>query len=60
MDGIVGRFAEQNRLLEAELRALEPSEVVNLAVFDALSRFDSELSGGRSAGEVRVAEARDF
>ena len=60
MDGIVGRFAEQNRLLEAELRALEPSGVVNLAVFDALSRFDSELSGESGAEELREAVARVF
>lgn len=36
MDQIIGRFLEQNRLLAAQLRALEPSVAVNPAVWGAL------------------------
>lgn len=42
---IVNGFLNQNKLLKAELRGLEPSGVVNTEVFDALERFDGELSG---------------
>lgn len=60
MDEIVGRFLRQNRMLEAELKALEPSGVVNSAVFGALKRFDSELSGESGMEEVREAVAQVF
>jgi len=43
--GILARFKEQNAALRVLLRELEPSGVVNAAVFPALDRFDDELSG---------------
>ncbi len=42
---IVDGFLRQNKLLYAELSELETSGAVNAAVFDALKRFDDELSG---------------
>ena len=45
MDGVIARFSEQNGLLRRHLKALEPSGVVNEAVFRALDRFDDEMAG---------------
>ena len=45
MQGVLARFKEQNKQLRACLRELEPSGVVNEAVFKALDNFDDELSG---------------
>ena len=45
MQGVLARFKEQNAKLRAFLKELEPSGVVNEAVFKALDRFDDELSG---------------
>ncbi len=45
MQGVLARFKEQNAQLRACLKELEPSGVVNAAVFKALDRFDDELSG---------------
>ena len=45
MQGVLTRFREQNAQLRAYLSELEPSGVVNPAVFKALDRFDDELSG---------------
>ena len=45
IDGVFARFKEQNSKLRAYLRELEPSGVVNPPVFEALDRFDNELSG---------------
>ncbi len=45
MQGVFARFKEQNAQLRAYLSELEPSGVVNTAVFKALDRFDDELSG---------------
>lgn len=45
MQGVFVRFKEQNAQLRAYLSELEPSGVVNAAVFKALDRFDDELSG---------------
>ena len=50
MQGVLARFKEQNTRLRALLKELEPSGVVNTAIFKALDRFDEELSG-RSADE---------
>lgn len=50
MQGVFGRFREQNAQLRAHLKELEPSGVVNSAVFKALDVFDDELSG-RSHGK---------
>lgn len=49
MKEVIGRFREQNERLRAQLAALKPSGVVNEAVFDALDRFDRELSGNTDA-----------
>jgi hypothetical protein len=45
MQGVFARFKEQNVQLRSYLSELEPSGVVNAAVFKALDRFDDELSG---------------
>ncbi|MGF7059924.1 helix-turn-helix transcriptional regulator [Brassicibacter mesophilus] len=45
IQGVFARFKEQNAQLRAYLSELEPSGVVNAAVFKALDRFDDELSG---------------
>lgn len=45
MQGVLARFKEQNAQLRAYLAELEPSGVVNPAVFRALDRFDEALSG---------------
>lgn len=45
MQGVFARFKEQNARLRELLKELEPSGVVNDAVFKALDRFDEELSG---------------
>ena len=45
MQGVFARFKEQNAQLRTYLSELEPSDVVNEAVFKALDRFDDELSG---------------
>lgn len=45
IQGVFVRFKEQNAQLRAYLSELEPSGVVNAAVFKALDRFDDELSG---------------
>lgn len=45
MQGVFARFKEQNAKLRVYLKKLEPSGVVNAAIFGALDRFDDELSG---------------
>ncbi|MHB1456610.1 MAG: helix-turn-helix transcriptional regulator [Armatimonadota bacterium] len=45
MQGVFAQFKEQNSQLCACLSELEPSGLVNPAVFGALDRFDEELSG---------------
>lgn len=59
-DDILKRFLEQNRILRTELTELEPSGIVNLAVFDALKRFDDELSGNTHANELKEAVSKVF
>ena len=55
MQGVLARFKEQNEKLRACLTELEPSGVVNEAVFKALNRFDDELAG--KPGDERLCEA---
>ena len=50
MQGVFTRFKQQNAELRAYLKELEPSGVVNEAVFKALDIFDDELSGNLSSG----------
>ncbi len=45
MNQVIATFCEQNRRLRMQLNELAPSGVVNAAAFDALDRFDRELSG---------------
>jgi len=44
MQGVLARFNEQNARLRAYFKELEPSGVVNEAVFAALDKFDMKLS----------------
>lgn len=60
MQGVFGRFREQNANLRAYLKELHPSGVVNDAVFKALNRFDDELSGKTQAGELRDVVSKVF
>ena len=60
MQGVLARFKEQNAQLRACLKELEPSGVVNAAVFKALDRFDDELSGLSHDERLRETVARVF
>ena len=60
MQGIFARFKEQNARLRSYLKALEPSGVVNAAVFKALDRFYDELSGHTADEFLRETVARMF
>ena len=44
IQGVLARFKEQNAQLRAYLKELEPSGVVNAAVWGALDNFDSDLT----------------
>lgn len=60
MQGVFARFKEQNAKLRAYLKELEPSGVVNAAVFKALDRFDDELSGAPHDAPLREPVAGVF
>ncbi len=60
MQGVFARFKEQNAQLRACLKELEPSGVVNAAVFKALDRFDDELSGAPHDEWLRATVAKMF
>lgn len=60
MQGVFARFKEQNAQLRAYLLELEPSGVVNAAVFKALDRFDDELSGISQDERLREIVAKVF
>jgi AraC-like DNA-binding protein len=60
MQGVLARFKQQNSQLRAFLKELEPSGVVNEAVFKALDRFDDELSGLPYEEGLREAVAKMF
>ena len=60
MQGVLARFREQNEKLRACLTELEPSGVVNEAVFKALDRFDGELSGKPRDERLREAVTAIF
>lgn len=59
MQGVFARFREQNTRLRTVLSELS-SGVVNAAVFKALDRFDSELSGHSRDSRLQDAAARVF
>jgi len=60
MQGVLARFKEQNAQLRAYLSELEPSGVVNAAVFRALESFDQELSGAAHDERLRETVAKVF
>lgn len=45
MQGVLARFKQQNEKLRGYLKDIKNTDVVNDAVFNALDRFDDELSG---------------
>lgn len=60
MEEIIGRFERQCRQLRAQLTGLEPSGLVNPAVFDTLDRFEEELTGDTRAVELKEAVEKVF
>jgi len=60
MHGVLARFKEQNAKLREYLKELEPSGVVNQAVFKALNRFDDELSGQTHDERLQETVAKIF
>ena len=56
----LARFREQNTRLRAYLSELEPSGVVNAAVYKALDQFDEELSGQSHDKGLQDVVARVF
>jgi hypothetical protein len=60
MQGILSRFRSRNAQLRAYLKEIEPAGVVNEAVFNALDRFDAELSGKTECDELRVVISKMF
>jgi hypothetical protein len=60
MQGVFARFKEQNAQLRTYLSDLEPSGLVNTAVFIALDRFDDELSGSSHDNKLKDVVAQVF
>jgi len=60
IQGVFARFKEQNARLREYLKELEPSGVVNAAVFKALDIFDGELSGISHDENYRDTVAKMF
>lgn len=60
MEGILGRFSEQCRCLRKELRTLEASGLVNMAVFDALDGLEEELSGRTRMEDMKETVEKVF
>lgn len=60
MQGVFARFKEQNAQLREYLNELEPSGEVNEAVFQALNRFDEELSGHLHDKRLQEVVSRVF
>ena len=60
MQGILARFKSQNAQLRTYLKEIEPSGIVNEAVFNALDRFDDELSGKTDCDDLRDAILKMF
>jgi len=60
IQGIFARFKSQNAQLRALLKDIEPSGVVNGAVFKALDRFDDELSGKTDLNDLRDVISKMF
>ena len=60
LEGIIGRFSQQCRQLREEMKTLVPSGLVNMAVFDALDRFEEELTGATRVDELKEAVREVF
>ncbi|WP_161496610.1 helix-turn-helix transcriptional regulator [Clostridium thermosuccinogenes] len=60
MQGILARFRGQNAQLRAYLKEIESSGIVNGAVFNALDRFDNELSGKTEYNDLRNVITKMF
>ncbi len=60
MQGVFARFKEQNAKLRNYMKKLEPSGVVNAAIFGALDRYDEELSGHTRDERLRETVMRMF
>lgn len=60
MKDIIGRFKEQTERLRACLLELKTSGMVNEAVFDALDRFEDELSGRTHAEYLKDSVEQMF
>ena len=60
MQGVVARFKEQNAQLRKCLKELEPSGVVNAAVYKALDKFNEELSGNSHDKRLQKVVTRVF
>jgi AraC-like DNA-binding protein len=60
MQGILARFRHQNAQLRAYLKEIEPSGIVNEAVFNALDRFDDELSGKTEYSDLQNVISKMF
>lgn len=60
MRGVLKRFKEQNTALLECLKSLEPSEMVNPAIYKALNRFDNELSGHSADKRIQEAVSQMF
>ena len=60
IQGVLARFKAQNAELRKYLKELEPSGIVNEAIFKALDKFDDELSGNPSDKRLRETVAKVF
>ena len=60
MQGVLARFRSQNAQLRAYLKDIESSGVVNKAVFNALDRFDDELSGKTNYHDLKDVISKMF
>ncbi len=60
MKGVFARFKKQNEQIRMYLSELQSSGVVNAAVFNALDRFDNELSGVSHDERLRETVAKIF
>lgn len=60
VEEIVARFRAQNKWLHTQLTNLDPSGVVNKAVFPALRQFDDALSGILQEKRLKTAVQRMF
>ena len=60
MQGILARFRSQNAQLRAYLKDIKPSGIVNEAVFNAIDRFDDELSGKTNYDDLRDVISKMF